>query len=283
MLILLSYLYYFIASSANSLHIRYLTKKRDLASMDQIRFTFETFLILSLGSLLFPFFSPFYISGNYLHLILLFLVSGVLGMGCSALFTIAQKHLDAGVTSLVSNIYTPVTIVLSSFFLHEGLTPLQIAGTFLLLIAVVIVSKKHRIGRFSFDKYFLYMVLSGILLGVLLVAERALQNMTGFSAGTMLSWGAQTLFLGLLTLFTKSRHTYTNKEVIGYGFVRFLSATSWVVLVYAVGNLSLVSSITTFKIVVVFIAAALFLHEREDLGRKILGSVIALVGLLLMK
>ncbi len=283
MIVLLSYLYYFIASSAQSLHIRYLTKKRDLASRDQIRFTFQTFLILSLGSLAFPFFSSFYIKGNFLHLFLLSLTCGIFGMACGALFTIAQKHIDAGVSSLVGNIYIPITIVLSSIFLHEGLTPLQIVGTLILLIAVVIVSKKHRIGKFSFDKYFLYMVLASVLLGVLLVAERALQNMTGFSAGTMLSWGSQTFCLGLLTLFTKSKHTYSNKEVWGYGIVRFLSATSWVVLVYTVGNLSIVSSITTFKIVVVFITAAILLHEREDLGRKVLGSIVAIIGLLLMK
>jgi hypothetical protein len=34
---------------------------------------------------------------------------------------------------------------------------------------------------------------------------------------------------------------------------------------------------------VVFIAGALFLNEREDLPRKIIGSLVALVGLLLMK
>jgi drug/metabolite transporter (DMT)-like permease len=283
MIIFLSYIYYFIASSANSLHIRYLTKKRDLASVDQIRFTFHTFLILCLGSLFFPIFSSFHLSGNRVHLVLLSLVCGVFGMGCSSLSTIAQKHLDAGVTSLTINIYTPVTIVLSSVFLHEGLTPLQIVGTFLLLFALVIVSKKHRIGRFSFDKYFIYMILSGVLLGVLLVSERALQNISGFSAGTMMSWWSQTLFLGLLTLFTKSRHTYTNTELFGYGLIRFLSATSYVILVYIVGNLSLVSSITTFKVVIMFIAGALVLNEREDLPRKIIGSIIAVAGLLLMK
>jgi drug/metabolite transporter (DMT)-like permease len=283
MIIILSYLYYFVASAGNALYIRYLTKKRDLASVDQISFSFQTFLILFLGSLLFSFFSPFYISGNYLHLFLLSLVCGVFGMGCSTFFTIAQKHIDAGVTSIVSNFYTPITIALSSIFLHESLTPLQIVGTLLLVFAVMIVSKKHKIGKFSFDKYFLYMVLSAIFLGVLLVAERALQKTTGFSAGTSLSWGSQAFCLGLLTLFTKSRHTYTKREVFGYGFIRFLSSASWVVLVYIVGNLSLVSSITTFKVVIVFITAAIFLNEREDLGRKIIGSIIALIGLLLMR
>jgi uncharacterized membrane protein len=282
-MIIFSYIYYFVASSASSLQIRWLTKKKDLESSEQIRFIFETIFILFLGSLTFPFFSHFYLAGNYFFLFSLAFICGIFGAACNICSIVAQKHLDAGVTSVVGNIYTPITIILSSIFLHEGLAPLQILGTILLLIAIVIISKKHKTGKFTFDKYFLLMVLSGVLLGVLLVAERALQKTTGFSAGIMMSWGSQAFVLGLIALFTKSKHSYTKGEVISTGIIKFFGATSWVSLVYIVGNLSFVSSVTTFKVVVVFIAAAIFLHEREDLGRKILGSVVAVLGLLLMK
>jgi len=94
---------------------------------------------------------------------------------------------EAGVSSLVNNIYTPITILLATIFLHESLTMMQIIGTCLLLIGMVIVSKKHRIGRFKFDKYFLMVALSGIMLGMSLTAERALQKITGFTTGTMIS------------------------------------------------------------------------------------------------
>ena len=146
-----------------------------------------------------------------------------------------------------------------------------------------VVSKKHRIGTFKFDKYFMLMALSGVLLGICLTAERALLKTTGFSAGTMLSWWAQCLFLGIATFVTKNKNEYSKKDISITGVLRFFQSLSWVILLFVVGNLSLVSSITTFKIVVVFIAAALFLKEREDLPRKILGSLIALAGLLLMK
>jgi hypothetical protein len=152
-----------------------------------------------------------------------------------------------------------------------------------LLAAVFIVSKKHRIGRFSFDKYFLFMVLSGALVSFLFVAERALQKTTGFSAGIMMSWGAQALCLGIVTLYAKSKHTYTNKEVAITGIIKFFAALSYVILTYVVANLSVVSSVTTFKVVIIFIAAALILREREDMGRKIFGSILAVIGLLLMK
>jgi uncharacterized membrane protein len=56
-----------------------------------------------------------------------------------------------------------------------------------------------------------------------------------------------------------------------------------VILLVVVGNLSVVSAVTTFKVVILFVATAVFLHEREDMPRKIFGSVVAVLGLLLMK
>lgn len=283
--ILLSYIFYFIAASASPLQRRWLAKKKDqnVSPKGQIAFAFHTLLFLVLGSLFFQFFEPLYIVGPISYLIGFSLICGVFGALHFIFSYTAQRHVDAGVTSLVSNIYTPITIILSIIFLKEGLTNLQILGTILLLSSMFIVSKKHRVGRFKFDKYFLMVLTSGVMLGILLVAERAMVKMTGFTLGIMLSWFAQFAVLGLITFFTKSRHTYTNKEVAITGGLKFLQSLSWTTLVFIVGNLSVVSSITTFKIVLMFIAGALFLNEKEDLNRKILGSIIAVIGLLMMK
>jgi uncharacterized membrane protein len=127
------------------------------------------------------------------------------------------------------------------------------------------------------------MVLSGVMLGVSLTAERALQKETGFTAGTMFSWWSQCAFLGIVTLVTKNKNEYSKKDIAMTGVLRFFQSLSWVIMIFSVGNLSLVSAITTFKIVIIFIAAAIFLNEREDLLRKVIGSFVALAGLLLMK
>jgi drug/metabolite transporter (DMT)-like permease len=283
MIIFLSYIFYFIAASLSPLQRRWLLKARDFTTREQITFTFQVILILFIGSFTFPFFSPFYLSGNVYYLFFLALMCGLFGAGSQIASYNAQKHLDAGVSSIVANIYTPITIVLSSLLIHEGLSLQQIFGTILLLFAMVIISQKHRIGKFSFDKHFLLMLLSGVLIAVVLVAERQLQKTTGFSAGVMFSWGAQALFLGLTALFIGSKHQYTTKEVLTTGILQFFQALSWVILIFVVGNLSIVSAITTFKVVIIFIGAALFLNEREDLPRKILGCAVAVIGLLLMR
>ena len=282
-MIILSYIFYFIASSVSPLQRRWLATNKNQDNKGQIHFVFQVTLIVALLSLVLPLFSRFELVGDYSHLLILSIVTGVVGAGfCVASYT-AQKHVEAGVTSVVSNIYTPVTIILSTVFLHEKLTAIQIVGTLLLLVAIFIVSKKHHIGRFKFDKHFLLMLSSGVMLAFVLVADRALVKITGFTAGTMLSWWSTCICLGIVTILTRNKSEYSKKDVMITGGLRFLQNLSWAILTFVVGNLSIVSSITTFKVVIIFIAAALFLHEREDLPRKILGSLIAVVGLLLMK
>jgi drug/metabolite transporter (DMT)-like permease len=169
--IILGYIFYFIAASASPLQRRWLAKKKDhtVDPKGQTAFAFHTMLFLVLGSLLFPLFEPIVIKGSALYLLISSIVCGVFGAFYFILSYRAQRHVEAGVASIVSNIYTPITIILSIIFLHEGLTNIQIVGTILLLFSMFIVSKKHRIGKFRFDKYFLMMLLSGVMLGVLLV------------------------------------------------------------------------------------------------------------------
>ncbi|OGI46635.1 hypothetical protein A2121_00360 [Candidatus Nomurabacteria bacterium GWB1_40_6] len=281
--IFFAYIFYFIAASISPLQRRWLAVNKNSENKGQINFAFKTTLIGVVLSLFFPFFQHFYITGDIFYLVILALTCGIFGAGFYIASYIAQKHVEAGVTQLVVNIYTPVTIILAILFLQEGLTFLQIIGTFLLLISMVIVSKKHHIGKLHFDKYFLLTLLSGVMLAFVLVAERALVKTTGFAAGTMLSWWSTCLFLGIATLITRNKSEYSRKDITITGGLRFLQNLAWVVLVYTVGNLSLVSSVTTFKVVVMFILGAVFLKEKEDLPRKILGSVVAVLGLLFMK
>lgn len=283
MITLLSYLFYFIAGSASPIQRRRLSTRKNIENKWQISLAFRVMLIVTTLSLFLPLFQPFYIQGNVYYIIILALFCGSSGAIYLISYFIAQKHVEAGISTLVNNIYTPITILLATLFLNEKLTNIQILWTFFLLIGMVIVSKQHRIGRFKFDKYFMLMFLSGIALGIMLTAERTLQKMTWFTAGAMISWWSQCLFLGIITFITHNKNQYSKKDIAITWVLRFLQSLSWVVLIFVVGNLSLVSAITTFKVVVVFIAGAIFLNEREDLPRKFIGSLIALVGLLLMK
>lgn len=284
MLSLVAYLFYFFASTLSPLQRRWLSINREGELRGQINFASRVILIMCvLGTFTLPWVKPFEFNGEVLHLVGLALICGLFGAGFWVASYTAQRHVDAGITTLVGKVYMPVTIVLSTLLLDEKLVGTQAIGAVVLFFSILLISKKHRIGRFSFDKYFVMMLASSVMLGVLLVAERALQKVTGFTTGTLLSWWSQAVAIGVVSLFSKEKSGHTAVDTAITGVVRFLAAFSWVFLLYTVGNLSLVSTISTFGVVIVFITAALFLGEREDLGRKLLGSVLAVIGLLLMK
>ncbi len=280
--IFFAYLFYFIASTASPLQRRWLAKTKHTTADNQILFAFHISLIISVLGFGLLLYKPFYILGDYVMLAIMTIVCGISGALSYVFLYGAQKHVEAGVTGVVSNIYTPITIILAFVLLHERLTNIQVFGATLLCVAMIIISKKHKVGKYTFDKYFLSVLLSGIFLGILITAERYLQKTTGFTAGALLSWWATCACLGIATLFTQNKYSYSKKDVAITGVLRFAQNVSWVSLVFVVGNLSVVSAITTFKVVLMFIAGAWLLDEREDLVRKFVGAAIAVVGLLLM-
>lgn len=116
--ILLSYIFYFIAASASPLQRRWLAKKKDhtIGSKGQIAFAFHTLLFLVLGSLFFQFFEPIYVSGSIFYLVGFSVICGIFGALHFIFSYTAQRHVDVGVTSLVSNIiYTHYYNLVHSF------------------------------------------------------------------------------------------------------------------------------------------------------------------------
>jgi drug/metabolite transporter (DMT)-like permease len=281
MSIFVAFIIYFILSPIAPIQRRWLSKRNE--GGNKIDLSFKVSLIAAILVSCLPFFSPFVLEGSIQNIVILLILSTIGGMGFYVLYFSSQRHVEAGVTAVLGNIYTPITIVLSTLFLGESIKGLQVVGTILLIVASIIVSKKHRLGKLSFDKYFWLMICSGVSLSVLLVANRQLMKITGFTASTVLSWWSLSIGLGLLSLFTKSKTTYTNIDLLVTGGLKFFQDLLWALLTYLVANLSLVSAITTFKIVIMFIVAAIFLKERDDLKIKIFGSLLAVAGLLLMK
>src|SRR6202042_2303499 len=86
----------------------------------------------------------------------------------------SQKEVDATQFSIISNIYTPITILTSAFLLKESLTTIQVVGMMLLVFGAITISiKRVRPQTFLFDSHSLMSIWSGVALRFGLVAERA--------------------------------------------------------------------------------------------------------------
>jgi drug/metabolite transporter (DMT)-like permease len=282
-MIILAYIFYFATNAVGPLQRRWLATRKNEHNDGQITLAFWVAAITAVCGLILPWIVPTQWSGDISTITILTLICAIGGATFLALSYIAQKYIEAGVTILALATSTPTTIILASLLLGETLAPLQYLGAAALLIGILIVSTQHRQQRWRLDRYFVMMLVAGVLLGVALTAERALQRETGFTAATLLAWWSQAIVLGLFILIRRERHSYSIRDTIITGGLRFLQSLSWVSLIFIVGNLSLTSAVTTFRVVVVFVTGALFLRERDHLIRKIIGSLIAIAGLLLMR
>ena len=66
MIIFLSYLGYFVVTTVNALQRRFVIKRKNAQSLEQIHFAFEVMCILVLGSIIMQFFSPLHFNGSVL-------------------------------------------------------------------------------------------------------------------------------------------------------------------------------------------------------------------------
>ena len=281
----LAYLFYFVFATWSPLQRRVLATKTNYNPILIAQKTsLVKILIATVVFVLIPSKGSFVFSEQLWILLILSCLFSVIHF---VLIYATQKHIDATKTTIIVNIYTPVSILLATIFLGESLALKQIFGTLLLLLAVVIISINKIDNKFlKIDKYVLRMLIVGITLGIVLVIERQLMKITGNWNGVFLSWFASFVGLSIVAPLVSKYFAGTrpsNKDVIVTAGLNFLQQASWPILVVAVGNFSVVSSVTTFKIVVVFVASYLFLQEKDHLRRKIAGSILALIGLLLMK
>ncbi|OGL30456.1 hypothetical protein A3F37_01105 [Candidatus Saccharibacteria bacterium RIFCSPHIGHO2_12_FULL_41_12] len=277
----LAYIFFFVAATVSPLQRRHQSRRTKTDPIVLAAWTQAFVWVLGL-SLLYK--ADISFSWSW-HLI--FLNAGL--FICGPLFFYlsynSQKHVDATQSVVLSNIYTPVAIILAILFLSETLTLQQIMGAIILFIAMLIISIERATSQsFRFSKYSIYMLSSGVFLGIILFLEKATMNLIGNRVGIVVSWTAQTIGLLILAYALRGIHKLpTKREIFTSGALRYAQQLSYVTLLIVVGNLALVAAVTTFKIVFIFLGAFVFLHEKEHLYRKFFGVVIAIVGLLLMK
>src|SRR5687767_9971857 len=114
MLILFSYIFYFVAASFSPIQRRWLAVNRDVEGRHQVLFAFQVALVTIALSPLILFVSPFKLEGNGFILLGLSSIAGFSAAGYWICSYVSQKHVEAGISTLIGNVYTPVAIVLAS-------------------------------------------------------------------------------------------------------------------------------------------------------------------------
>ncbi|HSX23708.1 MAG TPA: EamA family transporter [Candidatus Saccharimonadales bacterium] len=211
-------------------------------------------------------------------------------LGIAGFFAFAfqlNKRVDATQYVIISNMYTIITVLLGIFIIHEAFSGQQFLGMLLLIAGGILVAVKGlRRKTFQFDQATLLLALTSVGLGIGLAAERGCLNHMSYSAYLIVGWGLQTVFLCLfaykdwhvLPRISKSQWAGITKV----GVARGMQNTGFFLSVALSRNVSLIASVSSFRVPLVFIASFIFLSEREHIVRRFVGVSVATVGLLLL-
>ena len=118
-----------------------------------------------------------------------------------------------------------------------------------------------------------------------LTFEKHLLGQMNVGTYMIIGWGFQTL--AMVVLAAGEWHTlkdFDKKGILNLssmGLLRFLQGITFVIAV-SQADIGLLASIVSYKAVLIFIGGMIFLRERNHIFIRLLGSILATIGLLLI-
>jgi drug/metabolite transporter (DMT)-like permease len=228
---------------------------------------------------------------NYYALLLL---SGIIGIGVSdTLLFAGLNRLGASLTAIVTCSYSPFVIILATIFIHESMSPWQIAGVVFIISAVSTISlKTDGINSLSRSQ-----LLRGIFLGLtaMLCMAVSIVIMKPVLSHTSLLWATITriagggFFLTAVVLLHPawkqiwksifSRESW--KPMLSGSFLGgYLSLIAWMAgMKYA--QASEASVLNQMNTIFIFVLGIIFLKEKLT-PKKTLAFILAATGLVLV-
>lgn len=276
---------YFAVATASSLQRRVFAQKTSLHPAVASLFA-HSLIIFPLGIIWAVLEKNWFPSGVNVTLMLAMIAAALFQSFFNNFSLKSQQKVDATQFSIIGNLYTPITIIGSAIYLNEGLTAVQTVGMILLVLGAVVVSVRGFSKKtLNLTKYSWLALLSALVLGVAVIAERSAIKGSSIGSYFVVGYAIQSVFQLIIAWpYLKKNFIYNKQETSGLiwmGVLRFGQFSTFALASVLAANVSLISSVTTFKIVFIFGASFFILKEKDHLGRKIIGVVLSLIGLLL--
>lgn len=235
-----------------------------------------------------------YISvASFEHFSLIFVVAGVCFAAANTLGYVVLQYVDAAIGALLATFNIITSVVFATLIINEGLTTRQLIGGFVLLLSMYLVLSL-RFSEYRHNRLWLGLALSLVasaFYGVAMTSEKYLLNHVSLQTYLTFGWGFQCIgMLAVAALLGKTVHA-------DFGLLKSKSFWRWampastlrisggfifVTSLKLANNLSLVSALTGFRVLLAAIFAAYLLGEREYLTRKYEAALLAVGGIAIM-
>lgn len=198
----------------------------------------------------------------------------------------ALKKTEASTFIIIFSSRVLITILVSSFFLNESLNFLQIIGTLLILASILLVNIKS--AKLTFSKKELTSLLSALCFGLAVSNDSFLVKHFDLYPFVTIAFILPPLLIIATDLTViKKMKVFWQKTTFAKMFllstIYALAAVFFFIALQTSKNSSQVASLDLVGVIVTVLLAVIFLKERDDLLKKILGAILSFIGLMLMR
>ncbi len=196
------------------------------------------------------------------------------------------KLLGAGEVAILSSLGVFFLVTLGVVFFHEKISMFQIAGVFLIVLSSCLVIFEHL--SFKSKKGIILIVLSSFVSSIAIMMDTIVIRQ--YDSFSYLSIASFFVALVLLVIFPKKIKTFailkdrrSGPKIILYSFFWTTQSATYYLALQGGAKVSLLAPFVRSSGVIIIILAFIFLKERKYIKRKIIASIITLIGLVLLK
>ncbi len=195
------------------------------------------------------------------------------------------KLLDASEFTVIFALRSLVTMIGASIFLFEKVTVYQIIGALLVFGSIAYMNWKNR--KFELSKGSFFAILASFAIGSAFVNDAFLMKDFGASTYLAIAFIAPSIVIWLTNLNkTRDIAPFLNMKFLPKLFLTTifyaLSAFS-VFSAYKVGqNASQIAPLSQTSVIMIAILSYIFLKERDNVIKKIVGTILVFMGVMLL-
>lgn len=196
------------------------------------------------------------------------------------------KLLGAGEVAILSSLGIFFLVVLGIIFFHEKISMFQIVGILLIVLSSCLVIFEHL--SFKSKKGIILIIASSFVSSVAIMMDTIVIRQ--YDSFSYLSIASFFVALVLLVIFPKKIKTFTilkdrlnGPKIILYSFFWTTQSATYYLALQGGAKVSLLAPFVRSSGVIIIILAFIFLKERKYIKRKIIASIITLIGLVLLR
>jgi len=215
-----------------------------------------------------------------------FILEAVLYAGSIVFFFKALKTTEVSQVTILSATSAFWAIVGGILFLGESFSLVKVVGSIIIFGSVVLASGKNF--KISFGKSNIYILVSSFCFGLGLVNDRFILQSSDPLSYLAIAFFLPGIFLAIISprSLQKVKVFFNRRKLINMFLLAVfysISALATYLAFKAGGNASQVVPVTKSQIILTVILAAIFLGERDDLLRKLVGAFTVIVGVLMLR